>query len=50
MGFGGYDEVPPGPLAPAEIDALRVEVGEFVKEPTNGSGPARAKLPRQRLT
>ena len=29
---------------------MLVEVGTFVKEPMSGSGHARAKLPRQRLT
>ena len=42
--------MPPGPLAPGEIGAMLVEVGTFVKEPMSGSGQARVKLPRQRLT
>jgi hypothetical protein len=29
---------------------MMVEVGTFVEEPMSGSGQARAKLPRQRLT
>jgi hypothetical protein len=29
---------------------MLVEVGMFVKEPMSGSGQARTKLPRQRLT
>jgi hypothetical protein len=49
-GFGGCDEVSPGHLAPGEIGTLLVGVGTFVKEPRSGSGQARAKLPRQRLT
>jgi hypothetical protein len=32
------------------IGTMLVEVGTFVKEPMSGSGQARAKLPRQRLT
>jgi len=37
-------------LGPGEIGAMLVEVGTFVKEPMSGSGQARVKLPRQRLT
>jgi hypothetical protein len=50
VGFGGGDEVPPGPLAPGEIATMLVEVGTVVKESMSGRGQARAKLPRQRLT
>jgi hypothetical protein len=37
-------------LGPGEIVAMLVEVGTFVKEPMSGSGQARAKPPRLRLT
>ena len=46
VGLGGNEQVPPGHLAPGEIRTMLVEVGAFVKEPMNGSGPAKAKLPR----
>ena len=42
--------MPPGSLAPGEIGGILVEVGTLVKEPMSGSGQARAKLPRERLT
>jgi hypothetical protein len=50
VGFGGNEEVSPGPLAPGWFGAMLVEVGTFLKEPMSGSGEASAKLARQRLT